>query len=139
MFTLVDFTTYVKGVEYVLAVLAIGGFLLFWEVLKPKPFRTVVESGKDDLDYIEQRGGFKHVLKTVGRIVAAPFIGLAYIVMLPIGFFALLATTLVNTAVNGAATLIGRNATFEWRPMEAYLTGKKNRKQADTDDKKDEI
>jgi hypothetical protein len=139
MFTLVDFTTYVKGVEYVLAVLAIGGFLLFWEVLKPKPFKTVVESGKDDLDYIEQRGGFKHVLKTVGRIVAAPFIGLAYIVMLPIGFFALLATTLVNAAVNGAATLIGRNATFEWRPMEAYLTGKKNRKQADTDDKKDEI
>jgi hypothetical protein len=139
MFTLVDFTTYIKGVEYVLAVLAIGGFLLFWEVLKPKPFKSVVESGKDDLDYIEQRGGFRHVLKTVGKIAAAPFIGLAYIVMLPIGFFALLTTTLVNAAVNGTATLIGRNATFEWRPMEAYFTGKKNREKTVTDDNKDEI
>lgn len=138
MFTLVDFTTYIKGIEYVLAILAIGGFLILWEVLKPKPFKTVVETGKDDLGYIEQMGGFKHVLKTVGKIAAAPFIGLAYIVMLPVGFFALLATTLVNAAVNGAATLIGRNATFEWRPMESYLTGKKKQKKADTGDKKDE-
>jgi hypothetical protein len=139
MYTLVDFTTQVKGVEYILSILAIGVFLLLWEVLKPKPFKTVVDTARDDLDNIEQTGGCKNVLECLGKIVAAPFIGLAYIVMLPIGFFALLATTLVNAAVNGAATLIGRNATFEWRPMEAYLTGKKNQKKTDTDDKKDEM
>jgi len=138
MFTLVDFTTYIKGVEYIMAILAIAGFLVFWEILKPKPFKRVVETGKDDLAYIEQTGGFRNVMKSIGKIAAAPFIGLAYIVMLPIGFFAVLASTLINSTVKGTATLIGRNATFEWRPMEAYFTGKKNKKSADTEDKKDE-
>ncbi len=127
MYTLVDFITHVKGVEYILSITAIAGFLLFWEVLKPKPFKTVVETGKDDLGYIEQTGGIKNVLKSVGKIVSAPFIGLAYIVMLPIGFFAVLAVGVVNLAMKGAASIAGKSATFEWRPMEAYLAGKKKK------------
>ncbi len=130
MYTLVDFVTHVKGVEYILSLLAIGGFLLFWEVLKPKPFRTVVTTGKDDLGYIEQSGGFAHVMKSVGKIATAPFVGLAYIVMLPIGFFAALAVGVVNLALKGIAAVAGKSATFEWRPMEAYLSGKKNKTDA---------
>jgi hypothetical protein len=138
MYTLVDFITHVKGIEYILSVLAIAGFLLFWEVLKPRPFKTVVETGKDDLGYIEQTGGFKNIMKAVGKIVAAPFIGLAYIVMLPIGFFGALAVAAINVAMQGAASLAGKSASFEWRPMEAYLTGKKKKKeQADAKSGKD--
>jgi len=127
MFTLVDFITHVKGIEYILSLTAIAGFLIFWEVLKPRPFKTVVETGKDDLGYIEQTGGFKGIMKSVGKIAAAPFIGLAYIVMLPVGFFAALGIGVVNLGMKGVASIAGKSATFEWRPMEAYLAGKKKK------------
>jgi len=127
MYTLVDFITHVKGIEYILSIAAIGGFLLFWEALKPTPFKTVVETGKDDLHYIERAGGPRHVLTSVGKIAAAPFIGLAYIVMLPLGFFAALAVGVVNLAMKGAAGIAGKSMTFEWRPVEAYLAGRKKK------------
>jgi hypothetical protein len=138
MYTLVDFITHVKGIEYILSVSAIAGFLVLWEVLKPVPFRTVVATGKDDLGYIEQAGGAGHVLKSVGKIAAAPFIGLAYIAILPVGFFAALAVGAVNLALKGAAGIVGKSATFQWRPVEAYLAGKKNRKK-DARAEKDEV
>ncbi len=134
MFTLVDFITHVKGIEYILSITAIAGFLLFWEILKPRPFKTVVETGKDDLGYIEQAGGFKGVMKAAGKIVSAPFIGLAYIVMLPVGFFAVLGIGAVNLVMKAVASVAGKSATFEWRPMEAYLAGKK-KKEAKTEKK----
>jgi hypothetical protein len=130
MYTLVDFITHVKGIEYIMSISAIAGFLIFWEVLKPRPFKTVVETGKDDLGHIEQTGGFGNVMKSVGKIAAAPFIGLAYIVMLPVGFFAALAVGAVNLAMKGAAGVMGKSATFEWRPVEAYLAGKKRKEKA---------
>jgi hypothetical protein len=137
MYTLVDFITHVKGIEYIMSILAIGGFLLFWEVLKPAPFRTVVAAGKDDLNYIEQAGGSRHVLKSVGKIAAAPFIGIAYIVMLPIGFFAALAVGVVNLAMKGVASIAGKSMTFEWRPVEAYLAGRKNKEKTSAKAEKD--
>lgn len=136
MYTLVDFITHVKGIEYIMSLLAIAGFLLFWEILKPRPFRSVVETGKDDLSHIEQSGGFRHVMKSVAKIATAPFIGLAYIVMLPVGFFAALAIGAVNLAMKGAAAIMGKSATFEWRPMEAYLAGKKKKEKTDAKAKK---
>jgi hypothetical protein len=127
MYTLVDFITHVKGIEYIMSVLAIGGFLFFWEALKPAPFRTVVATGKDDLNYIEQAGGSRHILKSIGKIAAAPFIGMAYIVLLPVGFFAALAIGVVNLAMKGVAGIAGKSMTFEWRPVEAYLAGRKKK------------
>lgn len=139
MFTLVDFITHVKGIEYIMSLSAIAGFLLLWEVLKPAPFRTVVATGKDDLGYIEQAGGAGHILKSVGKIAAAPFIGLAYVAMLPVGFFAALAVGAVNLGMKGVAAVVGKSATFEWKPVEAYLAGKKNRKKADAKAEKDDV
>ncbi len=127
MFTLVDFITHVKGIEYILSITAIAGFLIFWEVLKPKPFKTVMETSKDDLGYIERTGGMKGIMKSVGKIAAAPFIGLAYVVMLPVGFFAALGVGAVNLGMKAVASVAGKSATFEWRPMEAYLAGKKKK------------
>lgn len=139
MYTLVDFITQIKGIEYILSIGAITGFLVLWEVLKPTPFRAVVAAGKDDLGYIERAGGAGHVLKSVGKIAAAPFIGLAYIAVLPIGFLAALAIGVVNLALKGAAGIAGKSATFQWRPIEAYLAGKKNRKKEDAQAEKDEV
>jgi hypothetical protein len=125
MHTLFDFITHVKGIEYILSILFIGGFLLLWEVLKPKPFATVVSVGKEDIAHMRSTGG---PLQYAGRIAAAPFIGLAYIVMLPVGFFLVMLLEAVNLAVKGVSTLLGRDISFNWSPLEAYFTGRKNKR-----------
>lgn len=130
MHTLVDFITHVKGIEYVLSLLFIGGFLLLWEALKPRPFRTVVTATRADLAHVRETLGYREAIRTLGKMTAAPFIGLAYIIILPVGFVAVLAFETVNLAlkaVSGVMTLAGKSVAFEWRPMEAYFSGKKKK------------
>lgn len=124
MHTLYDFMTHIKGVEYILALLFIGGYILYSEVLKPRPFRTVIDTGKDDLEYI-RKTGYRNTLKVAGKIAAAPFIGIAYVVMLPFAFFAALG----SAAMAGIMNFFGKTAIFGWRPTEAYFTGKKKKKE----------
>ncbi len=134
MYTLVDFVTHIKGVEYILSILAIGGFLLLWEILKPAPFRTLLDNGRRDLDHI-RNSGFADFLKTVGKLAAAPFIGLAYLAMLPVGFSAALVIGGTNVMLKGFNSILGKNMSLGWRPMEAYLSGRKRRKYADKNPK----
>ncbi|HTF99189.1 MAG TPA: hypothetical protein VK654_01220 [Nitrospirota bacterium] len=118
MNTMFDFVTHVKGVEYLLSLALIAGYLLVWEALKPRPFKTVKEVSKDDLAYIKQNG---QALKQIGKLVSAPFVGLFYIVMLPF--------TMVSALAYAVYTgIAGKEAAFSWRPAEAYFTGKKNKK-----------
>ncbi len=117
-----DFLTQVKGVEYIISVLFIAGYILYAEVLKPKPFKTVVEAGRDDMEFMRKTG---NTMGTVKRLVAAPFIGLTYIIALPFAF----AFALFSAIVNGALSLAGKEASFGWRPMEAYFAGKKKTKE----------
>jgi len=79
--TLFDFVTHVKGIEYLLSLFFIGGYLILWEALKPKPFGTLVQAGKEDMDHLKTSGS---AWKIVGSIAAAPFIGLAYILAIPL-------------------------------------------------------
>jgi hypothetical protein len=134
MYTLVDFVTQIKGVEYILSILAIGGFLLLWEILKPAPFRTLVDNGKQDLDHI-RNSGFADFLKSMGKLAAAPFIGLAYLAMLPVGFSAALVIGGTNVMLKGFNSILGRNMSLGWRPMEAYFSGRKRRKDVDKNSK----
>lgn len=123
MYTLYDFLTHIKGVEYIMSVLFIAAYILYAEVLKPKPFKTLKESGKADLDFVKTHRS--ETMRTIGRIAAAPFIGLGYIVMLPFAF----AYAVGTAALNGVLGLAGRSASFGWRPTEAYLAGKKKKKE----------
>lgn len=130
MHTLIDFTTHVKGVEYIISVLAITGYILYAEILKPKPFKTLAKSTGEDLEYL-RKTGLRGTLRTVGRIAAAPFIGLAYVIALPFVFAYTLAAELLGMAAEGlekALGMAGRSASFGWRPMEAYFGGKKEKK-----------
>ena len=110
-------------------------FILFWEALMPRPFRNMVNAAKDDLAYIRQKG-YGSSLKMAGRIAAAPFIGLAYVASLPLVFF----FALSYTAVGGVLIMVGKSASFEWKPLEAYLAGRKKmnreRKEAEKDEGK---
>ena len=131
MNSMFDFITHVKGIEYLLSLTFIAGYVLFWEVLKPKPFKKVKETGQEDLAYVKQNG-MKNNLKLAGKIAAAPFVGLLYIILLPVGLVSALSYALVS----GVA---GKNTSFSWRPAEAYLSGKKKaRKHEAVDDKQTE-
>jgi hypothetical protein len=132
MYTLFDFMTHVKGIEYIISVLSIGAFMVFWEVLKPKPFATVVSKGKEDLAHLKESGD---TIKYVRQMAAAPFIGLAYIVILPVGFFVVVLSEGVNLVVKGVSTLLGKDVSFDWRPMEAYFTGKQRKQMESKSDK----
>jgi len=130
MHTLVDFLTRVKGVEYILSVLTITGFILFLEVLKPAPFRSLRKLIGEDVAFLREEG-FRSVMKTVGRAVAGPFIGLLYVVALPFLFVYYLAVELRGIAAERMATAldaVGASAVFGWRPSEAYLAGRKAKK-----------
>ncbi len=132
MNTLFDFVTHIKGVEYLVSLTFIAGFLMLNEVLKAKPFGTMVKAGKEDIEYIKTAGSGQ-LLITVKRIIAAPFIGLAYVAALPVAFL----FALVSEAVNGVLGFAGKEASFGWRPMEAYLSGKKgDKKKKDEKNKK---
>jgi hypothetical protein len=126
MNSMFDFITHVKGIEYILSLTFIAGFILYWEVLKPKPFQKVKETGKEDLEYVKQNG-MKDTLKLAGKIATAPFVGLLYVVLLPVG----MASALAYAVVSGIA---GKGEAFSWRPAEAYLSGKKKTKKKDAPD-----
>ncbi|TRZ98118.1 MAG: hypothetical protein D4R80_05740 [Deltaproteobacteria bacterium] len=137
MHTLVDFLTRVKGVEYILSVLTITGFILFLEVLKPAPFRSLRKLIGEDVAHLREEG-FRNVMRTVGRMVAGPFIGLLYVVSLPFLFVYTLAVELRGMAAEGMAAAldaVGASAVFGWRPGEAYLAGRKARRKEKKDGK----
>lgn len=119
MHTLYDFVTHIKIVEYLITIACIALYMIYWEALKPKPFRRVAETTKDDLAYIRETDG---TLKTIGKIAAAPFIGLAYVAILPFSFLFALGSA--------AARGLVPEATFGWSPVRAYLAGRRKRKEA---------
>lgn len=130
MYTMYDYITHIKGVEYLISIMFIAGYILFAEVLKPRPFAAVVRGGKEDMEFIKTTG-YRNVLKTVGKIAAAPFIGIAYVVALPFAFFGAIGSAAAGAALNA----FGKTAVFGWRPTEAYLTGKKKKEEKNKEDK----
>ena len=125
MYTLYDYITHVKGVEYIISVMFIAGYILFAEFLKPRPFAAVVSAGKEDMEFIRATGR-KNLFRTVGKIAAAPFIGIAYVVALPFAFFGAIGSAAAGAALNA----FGKTAVFGWGPTEAYLTGKKKKEES---------
>ena len=131
MNSMFDFITHVKGIEYILSLTFIAGYVLFWEILKPRPFQKVKETGQEDLAYVKQNG-LKNTLKLAGKIAAAPFVGLLYVILLPVGLVSALSYAVV-------AGIAGKNTSFSWRPAEAYLSGKKKTRKHDAvEDKQSE-
>lgn len=124
MKTLFDFITHVKGVEYLIAISFIALYIIYAEILKPKPFKRLIETTRDDMEYI-RKTGYRETVKTLLKAMAAPFVALAYVIILPFTFLGALAIT----AYNGLLSAGSRIAIFGWRPTEAYLAGKKRKKE----------
>lgn len=115
MHTMFDFTTHVKTVEYVLALASIAGYIVFWEILKPRPFKTLVETGSDDIKHIKSEGyeGNKRLLM---NMVSAAMTGAIYLATVPLAF-----------AMATLFKVFGESATFGWSPVEAYLAGRRTK------------
>jgi len=64
------------------------------------------------------------VMKTTGKMLIAPFIGLLYAAILPFVFV----YAIGKVFMDGAFKLAGSTMSFGWRPVEAYFTGKKRGK-----------
>jgi hypothetical protein len=133
MHTLFDYITYVKAIEYLIAVSAIAGFILVWELLKPRPFKAVIAHGREDLEHIKKTG-YGTTFKALGKVAAAPVIGLVYIVALPFMFVFMLGIA----ALSGVTRALGISASFGWRPQEAYLAGRKKDKKDAAEEKKED-
>jgi hypothetical protein len=130
MNTLFDYITHIKGVEYLVAIASILLFIGLWEVLKARPFGEWKDTLNDDIDHLKSEGS-ESVIKQIGRIAAAPFIGLAYIVALPFAFAVAIGLAVGKLAMKGAELAlhtVGVEASFDWNPVEAYLTGRKKRR-----------
>ena len=119
MHTFFDFITHVKGIEYILALLFIVGFIIYLEILKPRPFRSLLEHGQEDLNVLRSQG-YKSFVRLLGRIVSAPFLAMGYLIALSFGFMMLL----IPTVIKGLFNFIAQIAYLGWRPAEAYLGGK---------------
>ena len=126
MHTLFDFTTRIKGFEYIIAITAIASFILFSEILKKKPFNSLMDAAKEDIKYVKANG------LGLSTLLAAPFIGLKYILALPFAFF----FALVTAVRNGLLKMARGYATFYWRPTVAYLSGQKKIKKQGIDKNK---
>jgi hypothetical protein len=72
-------------------------------------------------------------METVERLsmwsmVIAPFTGLAYVIALPFIAIGTVLTILTKRVAIKLYHAVATLASFGWRPMEAYLAGKKNRR-----------
>jgi hypothetical protein len=120
MYTLFDFITHIKGIEYIIAILFIVAYILYAEALKPMPFATLRRATRETRDQLRKMG-YSKALAKLGKVIAMPLIGLAYVVALPFAFMYAIGSAIVAKAAPG----ISSGMIFGWRPSEAYLSGKK--------------
>ncbi|MBF0505952.1 MAG: hypothetical protein HQL09_03860 [Nitrospirae bacterium] len=116
MHTLFDFITNVNAAQYGFSLFSILGFIVFYHILKPKPFKGLLESAADEARFIrtQDRG---YILQIVRNIAMAPVYLMIYLVSLPLLF--------ILGAVAPRATVMSG----EWSPVRAYFMGsRKSRK-----------
>ena len=114
MHTLFDFISSVNAVQYGLSLLFIAGFIIFNEILKPRPFEGLVEAIVEDVRFIRHGGKMRPLMK---RVAVAPVYMVFYLASLPLLF------------LQGLAVLSGRGiaslTSAGWSPVRAYFTGRK--------------
>lgn len=123
MHTLFDFMTSVNAIQYGLALLFIIGFVLFNEILRPKPFDGLVKAVVEDVRFIRAEGKMKVLAKKV--LMGPVYLGI-YLAALPLLF------------VQGMAVLFGKgvaSVTYAgWSPVRAYFAGRKSVKKVKKND-----
>jgi flagellar biosynthesis protein FlhB len=63
-------------------------------------------------------------------LLAGPVIGLLYAILMPIIGIATVVTLAVRAVLQGMYNLAAKSISFGWQPMNAYLAGKKKKREA---------
>jgi hypothetical protein len=121
MHTLFDFISDVYAVQYGLALLSIVGFIIFCEILKPRPFEGLVKAAAEDFRFMRAQGRVRS-LQLAKNVAMAPLYAIFYLVSVPVLF------------VQGIAEPLGRmisaSTSAGWSPVRAYFAGRKRTKKA---------
>src|SRR5512139_3747411 len=121
MHTLFDFTSNVNLVQYGLSLLFIVGFVVFCEVLKPKPFGGLVKAAVEDIRFIRAQGTARFV-PLLRNIALAPLYAVLYLLFVPVLF--------VQGVTEALGKSVGTVTSAGWSPVRAYFTGRKRAKKA---------
>ncbi len=124
MNTLVEFVTHTKGIEYLIAIGFLALYALFVEFLKPAPIAGLLRSVRDDARHIKANGK-ADISKLMKNTVRLPFVAGAYLAALP-AYFAV--GVMLKTEEMLSRTVGG--GSMAWRPLEAYLAGRANKRSA---------
>ncbi len=125
MQTLFDYISTVNGIQYILMLAFIVGFILFLELLKPKPFAGLMKIAADDLVFVRKLSPEMR-FRSIKRLCTAPIYGLLYIAAIPILF------------VHGVAVIFSRVIAaltwVSWSPVRAYFRGARKTKRQESAD-----
>ncbi|MBI4685451.1 MAG: hypothetical protein HY755_09660 [Nitrospirae bacterium] len=125
MHTLFDFISNVNAMQYGLALFFILGFIIFYEILKPKPFEGLLKSAADDVKFIKAQRKETSV-QLIKKIALAPMYILFYLAAVPVLF------------VQGFSIPLGKGiatvTSAGWSPVRAYFTGSRKAKKAQGND-----
>ena len=121
MHTLFDFISSVNGIQYALALVFMFGFIIFSELLKPRPFEGLVKAAAEDIGFMRAQGKGK-VLGLIKATAMAPLYALFYLAAVPVLF------------VHGIAVLFGKvivaTTAVGWSPVHAYFAHRGKGKKA---------
>ncbi len=79
----------------------------------------------------------RYVRLPVGvMLLSGPIIGLLYVVFLPFMGIVMVAIALGREILAGVISLFGKSISYDWRPQNAYLAGKKKEKTKKKEQKK---
>jgi Zn-dependent protease len=122
MHTLFDYISNVYAIQYGLALLFIVGFIIFHELLKPRPFAGLVRASADDAAYIRHQGRGP-ALRLLKSIALGPFYALVYVAAIPVLFVHAVAVLLSRVVI--ASTSVG------WSPVQAYFISRRGIRRVD--------
>jgi len=124
MHTLFDYISNVNATQYGLSLLFIFGFIVFTEILKPRPFEGLLKAAADDAGSIKSLGK-EPVVRLIKNIASAPVYIMLYLAAVPLLF------------VRGMAVLLGKGigdvTSAGWSPVRAYFTGRRKAKKTKGD------
>lgn len=77
-----------------------------------------------------------NVGKTAVMLTGGAIAGFLYVLLLPFAWIVAAAVIVMKRTAEGVVSVAAKSTGFGWRPIEAYLTGKKKKKKADKEDQK---
>jgi hypothetical protein len=127
MHTLFDFISDVNTVQYGLALLFVLGYIIFSEILKPRPFGGLIKSVTEDVAFV-RNDGKGMAGRLVKNLALAPVYMAVYLVAVPL------------LLVQGIATPLGKGissvTSAGWSPVRAYFKGRAKGKKSGQDSSK---